>query len=148
MSERATDLAMLGELLGEHAGELSDTEVEAFAGMRFDLTSGLRGERFEQLTEKQRSWVKSVHERLVPQYANLVSQGLVPRGTPTAESRALDAMLAGPKVTKPPPRRQPCEQCGAKDASLVPDPYAEEILGNSKPCWLCSDCWRANARDI
>lgn len=106
MTHRADDLRLLGELLNDHAGELTDVETEAFAGMRFDLTAGYEGPKFQQLTDRQRDWVTSVHQRLVPDYANLVSQGLVPKGTPTAESRALDAMLAGPKVARPPPRRR------------------------------------------
>jgi hypothetical protein len=36
---------------------------------------------------------------------NLASSGTLAKGTPTAESRALDRMLAGPKVLKPPKRR-------------------------------------------
>ena len=106
MTQRDDDLRILNELLNKHADELIGEELEAFACMRFDLTAGLRGERYHQLTDKQRSWVKSVHRRLIPEYTNLVSQGLVPKGTPTAESRAFDAMLAGPKITRPPPRRR------------------------------------------
>jgi hypothetical protein len=106
MSQRDDDLKMLNELLEKHADELTDVEVEAFAGMRFDLTAGLSGHQFQQLTERQRDWATSVHVRIVPTYANLVSRGLCPKGTPTAESKALDAMLAGPKVTRPPPRRR------------------------------------------
>lgn len=104
---------MLNELIGDplvrgasRASEMTDAEVEAFASMRFDMTAYHGDFRQEQLTEKQRSWVKSVYERVVPQYANLVSRGLVPKGTPTAESKALDAMLARPKVLRPPPRKK------------------------------------------
>lgn len=113
MSQRESDLKMINELIGDpftrgpsHAPEMTDVEVNAFAGMRFDLTAYHDDYRQEQLTDKQRSWVKSVYERIVPQYANLVSRGLVPKGTPTAESKALDAMLAKPKVLRPPPRRR------------------------------------------
>ena len=106
MSQRDDDLRLLNELLTDHPSELTDVEVEAFAGMRFDLTAGFRGPRFQQLTDRQRDWVASVHQRLVPDYANLVSSGLCPKGTPTAESMALDAMLAKPKVLRPPPRRE------------------------------------------
>lgn len=107
MSFRDSDLRMLGDLLGLYADELTADETEAFAGMRFDLTA-YEGQQHHQhqLTEKQRLWVKGVHHRIIPEYANLVSQGLCPKGTPTAESKALDAMLAGPKVTRPPPRRR------------------------------------------
>jgi hypothetical protein len=103
-SKRASDLNILGELLDKHADELTDRETEAFAGMRFDLKAGFDGPQFQQLTDKQRAWVVAVHDRIVPAYENLASRGLVPKGTPTAESRALDAMLAGPKVLRPPRR--------------------------------------------
>ena len=104
MTQRDEDLELLNELLNKHADELTDWETEAFVSMRFDLTAGYEGPQFHQLTDKQRTVVVSAHERIVPQYANLVSRGLVPRGTPTAESKALDAMLSGPKVLRPPPR--------------------------------------------
>ena len=91
MTQREEDLRMLNELLGGmfgpppagHTAEMTDVEVEKFASMRFDLTAYHDDFRQEQLTEPQRSWVTSVYERIVPQYANLVSQGLVPKGTPT-----------------------------------------------------------------
>lgn len=110
MSQRDADLTVLRELLDERADELTAYEVEAFASMRFDLTAypaDIRDRaQFHQLTEKQRAWVTSVHARLVPVYENLVSRGLVAHSAPTDESRALDAMLAKPKVLKPPPRRR------------------------------------------
>ena len=109
-SKRTSDLNLLGELLGKHADELTDRETEAFAGMRFDLKAGFEGPQFQQLTDKQRAWAVAVHERIVPAYANLVSRGLVPRGTPTAESQALDRMLAGPKVLRPPVRRRRADE--------------------------------------
>jgi hypothetical protein len=59
-------------------------------------------ERGQALTDKQRTWAKSVYERVfgVPQYENLVSSGRAPRGK---EVRLLvDDM---PKPKKPPPRR-------------------------------------------
>jgi hypothetical protein len=85
MSQREADLSMLKELLEQHTGELSETELEAFADMRFDLQAygGMEipsKPKFQTLTDKQRQWVTQVHERIVPQYANLVSRGLVPRG--------------------------------------------------------------------
>ena len=106
MSQRAADLELLNELLNKHTGELTEWETEAFAGMRFDLTAGFEGPQFHQLTDKQRACVVRAHERIVPAYANLVSRGLVPKGTPTAESKAYDAMMAGPKVLKPPGQRK------------------------------------------
>jgi hypothetical protein len=80
MTQRDEDLELLAELLDRHADNLTDVEVEKFASMRFDLTAGLRGERFQQLTDAQRDWATAVRERVAPQYANLVSRGLVPRG--------------------------------------------------------------------
>ena len=149
MSERETDLQMLNELLDKHIEELAEREAEAFADMRWDLTAYAgTSNHHEQLTPAQRQWVTVAHERLVPKYANLVSRGLVPRGTPTAESRALDAMLAAPKVLRPPPRKQPCEQCGNPNAEFGPDPYLEEIKDNKTPRWLCAGCRRQNLRDI
>jgi hypothetical protein len=106
VSQRESDLSMLNELLEGHVEELTNVEAEAFASMRFDLTAGLRGEQFHQLTDKQRAWATAVYERVVPQYANLVSRGLVQRGRPTDESRALDAMLKRPIPARPPVRRK------------------------------------------
>jgi hypothetical protein len=103
MSQRDEDLRMLNDLLEEHAASLTEWETEAFADMRFSLTAyvGNAVHRFEQLTDKQREKVKNVYERLVPQYANLASSGGLARGTPTAESRSLDAMLARPIPARP-----------------------------------------------
>jgi hypothetical protein len=106
MTQRIDDLRLLNKLLRDHPDELTDRETEAFASMRFDLTA-YDGGMFLQLTELQRAWVTGVHQRIVPEYANLVSRGLVPKGTPTAESKKLDAMLAGPKPLKPPPLPKP-----------------------------------------
>lgn len=44
--------------------------------------------------------------------------------------------------------REPCAQCGAADAEFEPDPYAEEIKGDSTPGWICRRCYRENMRDI
>jgi hypothetical protein len=123
LTQRDADLELLNELLNKHADELTDVEVEKFASMRFDLTAGLRGERFQQLTDAQRDWATAVRERVAPTYANLVSRGLVPKGTPTTESRALDAMLSGPKLRPPPiprpsstaPPRASKRHCGRAD---------------------------------
>jgi hypothetical protein len=96
MSQRDDDLKMLQKLLDGHLDELTDREAEAFADMRLTLTAYTGVSGFEQLTDKQRAWVTSVHERIVPQYANLVSRGLVPRG------REVPSMV-GPLPKKPPP---------------------------------------------
>lgn len=129
MSQREADLEMLADLIGDlfgprtHLAELTSVEVDAFAGMRFDMTAYHDDYRQEQLTDKQREWVARVHARVVPQYANLASRGLVPRGTPTQESKSLDAMLAGPKPLRPPPLPRPTgapqraskRHCGRQD---------------------------------
>ena len=104
VSQRDDDLRMLATLLDDHLEELSEAEVEAFADMRFNMTAyekvGGQDHR-RQLSAKQRQWVTSVHERLVPQYANLVSRGLVPRGREVPTPPVLQNL---PK--KPPPRRR------------------------------------------
>jgi hypothetical protein len=112
MSQRESDLRMLSELLDEHLDELTDWETEAFADMRRDLQAdggivdgAAASRQYHQLTDKQRQVVVRAHERLGLDYANLASAGTLAMGTPTAESRALDRMLAGPKVLKPPRRR-------------------------------------------
>lgn len=101
MSEREGDLRMLDELLEKHLEELTEWEVEAFADMRCSLKmypEDVRERRgFHQLTEKQRERVKATHERLVPQYENLVSSGKVPRG------REVEIMVKD-KPLRPPPR--------------------------------------------
>lgn len=96
MSYRDADLRMLNELINDHADELTDVETEAFAGMRFGLQL-----QFHELTDRQRTWVTSVYERIVPQYANLVSRGLVPRGREVPTPAVLQNL---PK--KPPPKRK------------------------------------------
>lgn len=82
----------LADLLDHHADELTDAEREAFADMRSQ----------EFLSKRQREWVDAVHRRVVPDYVNLASSGMLARGTPTAESRALDRMLSAPKPLRPP----------------------------------------------
>lgn len=106
MSYRDDDLSLLNELLNDHADELTEVETEAFASMRFDLQAygGMeipsKG-KFQQLTEKQRQWVTSVHARVVPDYANMWSRGLVPRGREVPTPAVLQNL---PK--RPPPRRR------------------------------------------
>ena len=92
---RADDLRMLNALLNEHAHELSDAETEAFASMRYDLEL-----HHDKLTEKQRTWVTATHERIVPQYANLVSRGLVPRGREVPTPPALQNLPKRPPVRR------------------------------------------------
>jgi len=101
-SPRDEDLRQLSELLDDHADELSETEAEAFADMRADLVAyGTLDGRY-QLSDKQRAWLRVVHERVAaPQYENLVSSGRVPRGR---EVETPDVLKNLPK--KPPPRRR------------------------------------------
>lgn len=106
MSDRDDDLRMLSEMLDNHLDEMTEKEVLAFADMRFDLQAygGMEipsAPMFRQLTEKQRAWVKSVHARVVPYYANLVSRGLVPRGKEVPTPAVLQNL---PK--RPPPWRR------------------------------------------
>lgn len=91
-----TDLEMLNSLLNNHVDEISDAETEAFSDMRWSILV-----HHFSLTSKQREWVVSVYERIVPQYANLVSRGLVPRGKEVPMPPALQNL---PK--RPPPRKR------------------------------------------
>ena len=47
-------------------------------------------------------------------------------------------------------RRTPgyCSVCGSEHASLVADPYAEEMYGETRMVWLCPDCYRDAAMDV
>jgi hypothetical protein len=105
VSYRDDDLRMLNELLDKHADELADRELEAFAGMRFDLKAyqGNTVHRFDQLTDKQRSWLTSVHHRLIPQYENLASSGRIPTPKKPGEPGYV-ALMVGPLPKKPPPK--------------------------------------------
>jgi len=91
-----TDLEMLNELLDKHDDEMSVGEVESFADMRFVLKAHKRS-----LSPKQHEWVASVYERIVPQYANLVSNGIAPRGKEVPTPPTLQNL---PK--RPPPRKR------------------------------------------
>lgn len=79
-TQREEDLRLLEDLLGNHDHELSPTELEAFAGMRDDLLAYGSGNGYRDLTEPRRSWLQRTLARIAPQYENLVSRGLVPRG--------------------------------------------------------------------
>lgn len=95
LEQREKDLKMLDELLSEYVDQLKESEVESFASMRFDLK---RPCGFTVLTDRQRRWVVGAYERLVPQYANLMSRGLAPRGKEVPTPPVLQNL---PK--KPPP---------------------------------------------
>jgi hypothetical protein len=42
-----------------------------------------------------------------------------------------------------------CESCGyQKDCTYGPDPFAEEIYGDSNPMWQCTDCHNNSCDDI
>ncbi len=94
-SRRELDTQQLDELL--NMSELTETQREAFVDMKGWLTD------HHQLTDKQRSWVKSLHEKLVPQYQNLVSNGLVPRGREVETPEVLR------HLPKRPPQRRSAE---------------------------------------
>jgi hypothetical protein len=112
MSQRDDDLRMLNDLLGKEIWEMRDAhdsltaaEVEAFASMRVDLTvypSDIAERHgFEKLTDKQRAWVKAVHERVTGgSYENLASRGLVARGKEVPS-------MVGPLPKRPPPLPRP-----------------------------------------
>jgi hypothetical protein len=87
------DRKMLLELLTDYAGQISDGQREAFRDMFSELK---RTER--PLSFKQREWVSGVHERFVPKYENLVSNGKVPRG------REVE-LLVRDRPLRPPMRR-------------------------------------------
>ena len=62
--------------------------VEPFENMLDDLDA----EKWPALTERQRAWVKGVHEKIcggTPEYLNLVSSGRVPRGREVPEPEVL-----------------------------------------------------------
>jgi len=84
---RQEDLQHLDELLEQHLDELLPHEKDAFTDMRSSLAAYGNGVGRRQLSDRQRAWVKATLERVVPQYENLVSRGLVPRGkeVPTPE---------------------------------------------------------------
>lgn len=121
MSSRKEDLKLLAELLNTpHVtdddvydrpppGRLSVLERERFDDMQrkllFSPALGERGRRQEELTERQRSWVKGIYERVfdVPQYENLMSSGKAPVGE--YGKSAVPAVLCGTLPKKPPDKR-------------------------------------------
>jgi hypothetical protein len=52
----------------------------------------------------------------------------------------------------PKPSRKPrkCPDCGNADANITfgPDPYNEDINGDSTPVWMCAACRYNSAMDI
>jgi hypothetical protein len=116
MNQRDADLEMFSDLLDKHVGDLSEKELEAFLDMRFNLKDG----GFREITEKQRAWLTAVHQRVIPQYANLVSQGLVPRG------REVSSMV-GALPKRPPPMPKPPER-PMQRASAEHRPFRAEGL--------------------
>jgi len=107
VSQRDDDLKMLDELLGAEIWQmrdalesLTDVEVEAFASMRFDLRAYPVP---RALTEKQRAWLVSVHERVTGgSYKNLASSGAIPPPKKPGEPGYVPLMV-GPLPKKPPP---------------------------------------------
>ena len=100
MSHRDADLRALNELLDEHADQLTDRETEAFASMRLDMTGYTVGNQ-DQLTERQREWVKLAHERICGKPLTRLTAGEIPRGREVATPPVLQNL---PK--RPPPRRR------------------------------------------
>jgi len=112
MSERENDLKMLGEVITHYEGEVESGRTEtdapladyvdnmllAFRDMRDRLN-----ERFHQLTDKQREWVRREKDKIAPEYeGDLVSSGKVPRGREVATLPVLDPA----KLPKRPPSRR------------------------------------------
>ena len=98
MSQRANDLKMLDELLDEHLDELTTRQMEAFSDMRL----GLRTYPTGNLNDKQREWLTNVHRQIIPQYENMVSQGLIQAPKKPGE-RGYVALMVGTLAKKPPP---------------------------------------------
>ena len=144
MTQRDDDLKLLNELLDHHADELTHVEVEAFASMLFDLQAygGIlgpeseSGRRFQQLTDKQRSWAAGARDRIVPQYENLVSRGLVPRGrevpTPPILQNLPKRPPPLPRSTSTGPARSSRKHCGRTDEGC----YA--FVNGDCTCGCCS----------
>lgn len=44
--------------------------------------------------------------------------------------------------------QQPCENCGAVDATFGADPYAYDVHSDDTPHWLCEQCRYESGRDI
>jgi|HubBroStandDraft_1064217.scaffolds.fasta_scaffold34287_1 hypothetical protein len=97
---RERDLEMLDALVDHHAHELTPWEADAFPSMRADLLAYGTPEGRYKLSDVQRASVKRAHERLVPEYENLVSRGLVPRGREVPTPAVLT------HLPKKPPRRR------------------------------------------
>jgi hypothetical protein len=44
---------------------------------------------------------------------------------------------------------EPCEVCGTKeDVEYIPDPFDEEVWGDTNMRWLCDNCANEIAQDI
>lgn len=98
----AEDVKMLNELLAwVDEGGLDDDDspwIAAFRDMR---------RRDRPLSDKQRAWLRSVHERVLgtPNYENAWGAGKVPRGE--ALATPVPEVLKAPLPKRPPPRRMP-----------------------------------------
>jgi hypothetical protein len=122
VNHRDADLRLLAELLDGHADELTATEVEAFAGMRCDLTmypADIRERaHFDELTPKQRAWVTGVHERIVGKPLTRLTAGEIPRGrevpTPPVLQHLPKRPPPMPKSTGA-PQRASRKHCGRTD---------------------------------
>jgi len=103
-TQREEDLRLLEDLLCNHDHELSPTELEAFADMRDDLLAYGTGEGYRELTVPRRSWLQKTLARVAPQYENLVSRGLVPRGREVPTPAVLQKL-----PMKPPAKKRPSD---------------------------------------
>jgi hypothetical protein len=100
---REQELQQLEELLAQHGHNLTQVEAEAFSDMREALLAYGANDGRYRLTENQRVWLQRVRERVVPQYENLVSNGLVPRG------REVPTPAVLLNLPKKPPRKRASE---------------------------------------
>ena len=91
---------VLDELIDGHSHEFTNWEADAFPSMRADLLAYGTPEGRYKLSDTQRASVERAHERLVPEYKNLVSDGLVPLGREVETPAVLQRLPMKPPVKK------------------------------------------------
>jgi hypothetical protein len=103
MGDREEDLKMLRDILAASPNE--EEELRFNARVFREWLESLEARKMYALSTKQRAWLRDSFEKVIgtPQYENLVSRGLVPRGREVPLPPVLDPRYL-PK--KPPPRRR------------------------------------------
>jgi hypothetical protein len=99
------DMQKLRELVAEFdkldvsQDENLEKHAKAFKDMLYRMETG----RLQTLSETQRQYLKDLHERIVgePEYENLFSRGLVPKGKPVETPAVLQKL-----PLKPPGKKQ------------------------------------------